>query len=101
MDYLNNRGIKIIKRDKPLEITENEEQLANVAGCWTANADEIRLVFQARCDKLREKLIFTDMPYETPVTRNALMELGGILEDFERIEAEFKQRSEDKSEKGV
>ncbi len=96
MKYLANRGIEIIKRAKPLEITENEEMLANVAGCWSANADEIRCVVQARCDKLREKLIATDMPYETPVTRNALLEIAGILEDFERIETEFKARDKDK-----
>ncbi len=94
--YLANRGIEIGNRAKPMEITESEEDLARVAGSWTSNADEIRLVVQARCDKLREKLILTDMPFETPVTRQCLAELGGLLEDFENINAEHLTREKNK-----
>lgn len=94
--YLNARGIEIINRDKPLEITEDEALLVDVAGAWTANKEAIKAVIQARCDKLREKLIVTDIPFEIPVTRQALIELGGILQDFENIHAEFVKREEDK-----
>lgn len=96
--YLNARGIEIIKRDKPLEITEDEALLVDVAGAWTANKEAIRAVIQARCDKLREKLIVTDMPFEVPVTRQALVELSGILQDFETIHAEFAKREAGKEE---
>lgn len=99
LEYLNARGLEIIKRDKPLEITETEEMLTDVAGVWISGKEAIRLVIQARCDKLREKLICTDMPFETPITRQVLVELGGILEDFENIHAEFINR--DKAKKDV
>ncbi len=96
MEYLNARGIEIIKRKKPLEITETEELLVDVAGAWTTSQDAIVTVIQARCDVLREKLIATDMPFETPVTRQCLLELAGILEDFENIHAEFQKREQSK-----
>lgn len=99
MEYLNARSIEIINRKKPLEITEDEALLVDVAGAWTANKEAIRAVIQARCDKLREKLIFSDQPFEIPVTRQALMELGGILEDFENIHTEFSKREKDKEDK--
>lgn len=95
--YLNKRGIEITKRRKPLEITENEEMLVDVAGVWTASKEAIRLVVQARCDILRNKLIFTDEPYEIMITRQALVELAGILEDFENIHTEFTKRDTEKN----
>ncbi len=92
LEYLNTRGIERVDRDNPLEITKDEQMLTDVAGVWKASKDEITKVIQARCDKLEIKLIETDMPFETPVTRQVLVELGGILEDFENISAESERR---------
>lgn len=94
--YLLNRGIEIIKRDKPLEITESEELLVDVAGAWKSNQEAIRAVIQARCDKIRTKILMTDMPVEVPVSRQCLVELAGILQDFENISTEFGKREKNK-----
>lgn len=98
MQYLNARGIEIIDRNEPLKIVDNAEMLADVAGLWKSHKGTITAVIQARCDKLREKLIFSDQPFEIPVTRQALVELAGILEDFENIQAEFENRDKGKEE---
>lgn len=100
-EYLATRNLEIAERERPLEITEDAEMLANVAGVWKGSQNEIRLVIQARCDKLREKLIATDLPYETIVSRQCLVELGGILEDFENIFNEFSKREEGKGAGGT
>ena len=98
LEYLNTRGIEITKRRKPIEITEDEGMLADVAGVWKEGKDEIRLVVQARCDQIREKLIVNCHPYEVTVWRQALMELAGILQDFEIIYGEFGSREKGKEE---
>ena len=97
--YLNNRGVIILERKNPLEITENEQLLAEVAGAWESNQQAIRAVVQARCDVLREKILISDIPYEVPVSRQALIELAGILQDFENMHTEYSKRKEDE-EKG-
>jgi hypothetical protein len=99
MEYLNTRGVEITKRRKPIEITEDEGMLHDVAGVWKEGKDEIRLVVQARCDQIREKLIFSCQPYEVAILRQALVELAGILHDFEKINAEFGKREKDKDGK--
>lgn len=99
LTYLNNRGIVIGDRGENLEISKDNDLLSSVAGAWTSNKEAITAVIQARCDILREKLIFSDQPFETPVTRQALVELGGILEDFEKLQAEFDNREKGKPKK--
>ncbi len=87
--YLLNRGVDIMDRAKPLEIINDKELLTRVAGAWSANKDEIRLVVRARCEKLRHQLIFTALPQETVVLRQALAEVAGILDDFENISDKY------------
>lgn len=96
MKYLNERGIEIVKRGEPKEIVDDDDILSSVAGAWIGHKEAIRAVIQSRCDKLREKLIFTDEPYETVVTRQSLAELAGLLEDFELLHAEFENREKQK-----
>jgi hypothetical protein len=87
--YLLNRGLNINDRAKPLEITDDKKLLTEVAGAWSANKEAIRLVVRARCDKIREDMIFNTLPHETIVKREALMELAGILHDFENISEKY------------
>jgi len=96
--YLYNRGIEITGRQKPLEISEDAELLNAVAGAWTSDKEAIQAVVRARIDVLREKLICTALPQEVVVLRNAMVELAGILEDFENIHAEFSEREKNKPE---
>lgn len=98
MKYLNARGIEVINRQKPLEITNSEELLAEVAGIWRTSKEALKAVIQARCDIITNKLIFESLPYETVILRQALLELSGILEDFENIFQEFNNR--EKSREG-
>ncbi len=93
--YLNARGIEIINRQKPLEITNDEELLSDVAGIWKTTREAVTAVIQARCDIIVNQLIYKALPYETVVLRQALIELGGILEDFENIFQEFNNREEE------
>lgn len=99
MKYLNARGIEIINREVPLEITNDEELVADIAGVWKTSNEGIRAVIQARCDILTNKLVFDCLPYEVPIIRQTLIELGGILEDFEKISQEFNSREEIKNKK--
>ncbi len=91
--YLNARGIEIRSRQKTSDITDDDQIISDIAGAWKSYKEAITAVVQARCDVLTNKLIYSDMPYEVPVTRQALTELAGILEDFERISQEIANRA--------
>lgn len=96
--YLYNRGIEISGRQKPLEISEDADLLTRVAGAWTSDKEAIQAVVRARIDVLREKIICTALPQEVVVIRDSMIELAGILEDFEKIHAEFTEREKNKPE---
>lgn len=98
MKYLNARGIEIINRQKPLEITDSEDLLSDVAGVWKTSREAVTAVIQARCDIITNKLVFNSLPYDTVILRQSLLELTGILEDFENMSHEFNNR--EKSRKG-
>lgn len=103
--YLYNRRVDINDGKKPLEISENEALLAEVAGAWKTDKNAIQAVVRARLDALREKLIFSALPQEVPVIRQAMVELAGVLEDFETVYNEYANReaqkgTEEKPEEG-
>lgn len=97
--YLYRRGFDLVERQKLVEITEDNEQLASVAGTWKSSKDDIKLVVRARLDVLRRHLLFSSLPQETPVIRQCMAEVAGILEDFEILHGEFEQRKKQKPEK--
>lgn len=92
--YLLARGLSEPDRDLDTEILETPELLAKAAAAWVDSKEGIRLVVRSRLLKIRQELIFDAIPQEVPVLRQAVMELAGLLEDFERFAAENARRIE-------
>ena len=90
--YLLERGINIHESKLDPKITESDEKLANIAGTWASGNEEIKMVIRARMAQIRERIIVNALPVEVPVLRQALVELAGVIEDFEKYTAEFEER---------
>jgi len=82
--YLLERGVNITSNDLDPKITEDTVLLGKVAGAWKTNKEEITAVIQARMNRIREDLILNCIPQETVVLRQVLVELAGIIDDFEK-----------------
>lgn len=80
------------------EITLNEEVLAKVASLWENHKDAITAVISARIKPLLIKSALTDIPQEVPVTRQSIVELIGVLRDFEVLHKENTTRTQLKKE---
>lgn len=78
------------------EITLNEEVLAKVANLWENHKDAITAVISARIKPLLIASALTDIPQEVPVSRQAILELIGILRDFEKLHRENTVREQQK-----
>lgn len=76
------------------EITLNEEVLAKVANAWENEKEAITTVVAARIKPLIMQAALHDIPQEVTVTRQAIMELVGLLRDFEVLHKESVTRSQ-------
>ena len=80
------------------EITLNEEVLDRVADAWNNNKGAITAVISARIKPLIMQVALRDIPQEVTVTRQAIIELVGVIRDFETLHAEATKRSKNKEE---
>lgn len=80
------------------EITENEGTLEKVADCWSTHADAIRAVIAGRVRPLIVQAALKDIPQEVTVTRQAIVELMGLLDDFEKLHKELTARKANRAE---
>lgn len=92
--YLLSRELTEPDRDLDTEILDTPELLSKAAAAWLDSKEGIRLVVRSRLMKVRQELIFTAIPQEVPVLRQALLELANLLDDFERYANENARRIE-------
>jgi hypothetical protein len=76
------------------EITLNEEVLAKVSDAWKNNKGAITAVISARIKPLLMQVALRDIPQEVTVTRQAILELIGVIRDFETLHTEAVKRTQ-------
>jgi len=92
--YLYTRGLTEPDRDLDTTILDTPELLAKAGAAWVDNKEAIQLVVRSKISKLREELELRAIPQEVPVLRQAIVELVGLLDDFQRYAEEHKRRTE-------
>lgn len=78
------------------EITLDDDLLSQVGGVWENNNKALKAVIAGRIKPLIFELLFRDEPQEVMVTRQSIMNLIGILNDFEKLHGEAILRGENK-----
>ena len=76
------------------EINLNQEVLAKVAKAWENDKEGITAVIAARIKPLIIQAALSDIPQEVMVTRQAILELIGLLKDFSNLHQENVRRSQ-------
>jgi hypothetical protein len=74
------------------EILDTPEKLSRAAAAWQDSKEGITLVLNAKIAALREYVSDKAIPQEVTVYRQAIVEIAGILSDFERYAAENARR---------
>lgn len=80
------------------EITLNEDTLSKVATVWETNRQAITAVIVARIKPLLMQVALRDIPQEVTVTRQCILELIGVLEDFDVLHKESTKRNQNKED---
>lgn len=80
------------------EITLNEDTLSKVATVWETNRQAITAVIVARIKPLLMQVALRDIPQEVTVTRQCILELIGVLEDFDLLHKESTKRNQKKED---
>lgn len=93
-EYLLSKGVDLSVH-KP-DITELGDAVEKASTAWTNNKEGIKAIVENRMQKLREEIIFSCVPQELLVKREALVELSKIFGDFEACVQESKKRAENK-----
>ena len=95
-EYLRARGLSL----DPTEIAEgldpvlcNEALIREASELWTSKEALIRLVLQARINSIGKVILEKCQPEEVLVLRQAIVELGAIVNDFEGYKAEHGRRA--------
>ncbi len=93
-DYLYQRGLDLdpIKVESD-PILEDEDRLREAADMWNEHQNALRLVIQARVNAIGKHLLNKAIPQETIVLRQALVEVGAIVDDFVKYSSEWERRS--------
>lgn len=79
------------------EITLDSDLLAKVSDAWERDGASIRAVISARIKKLLIAAALHDIPQEVVVTRQSIVELLGVLADFEALHKEQSTRNANKA----
>ncbi len=91
--------LNYINGEEPLgrgEITLNDGTLSKVATVWETNKEAITAVIVARIKPLLMQVALRDIPQEVTVTRQAILELVGVLQDFDVLHKESTSRNQNK-----
>jgi hypothetical protein len=78
------------------DITLDDDLLSQVGGVWENNNKALKAVIAGRIKPLIFELLFRDEPQEVMVTRQSIMNLIGVLNDFEKLHGEAIKRGENK-----
>lgn len=98
-EYLRNRGLNLeplTLEDDP--ILKNDDLVKEVAGLWQEHKGAIIAVIQGRANAIGKKILHEAVPEEVLVLRQALVELGAMVKDFEKYHAEQERRDKQPKE---
>lgn len=79
------------------DILANDELLAQVAGLYRDKRKALEAVISARLLPMVLELVVKAYPQETIVIRQAIVEVGAILDDFARYEQEYTRREKERA----
>jgi len=89
VEQFSNEIVKGITEKNPgQDISEDDNQLGIVASAYESAKPALELVIKARIQHLLFKLVSTDIPQEVTVTRESILQLVGVLSDFEKLYGE-------------
>jgi hypothetical protein len=74
-------------------VLSDDNTLKAVGDMWNGNKRLIVLVLQARINAIGKKILENAIPEEVIVLRQSLVELGALVTDFERYQAEATRRA--------
>ncbi len=95
-EYLRNRGLTL----DPVEVQEghdpilaDENLVKEAAELWNAKKSLLTMVIQARVNAIAKYQLEKAIPEEVMVYRQALVELGALITDFEKYVGENSRRT--------
>lgn len=91
-EYLLNRGLSLdpVEVDKKTDpILESPELTKEAAELWETKQPLLTMVFQARINAIANKILTDCVPQEVVVLRQALVEIGALVTDFEKYKGEY------------
>lgn len=94
-DYLRNRGLELdaASVEKGYDaVLADDNLLKEAAELWRGHENLIRKVLEARMNSIGYKIIHHAIPEEIMVLRQALVEVGAILDDLAKYAAEYERR---------
>lgn len=91
-EYLKQRGLYLDPTKVDEDIFDNEDLTKEVSEIWQMNGNAIRSVIQARINAIGKYILEKAVPEEVIVNRQAIVELGALVTDFEKALAEQKRR---------
>lgn len=80
------------------EVLDNSETLERVAGMYETNRAALEAVVAARLMPIIVQLIFKCDPVEVTVLRQSMLELTGLLTDFDKYHKEKMRRGKSKED---
>lgn len=90
-DYLKKRGLQL----EPLKIGENrgitEKELGLIG---TISEEALLALLQPRVHSIMDELVVKAEPEEVLVLRQAIVEVGGIIDDYRAYKKEIERRKE-------
>lgn len=90
-EYLLNRGLTLepLAVDKRFDpILEDPSLVKEAAELWESKQPLIKMVLQARINAIGYEILTKCPPQEVLVLRQALVEIGAIVDDFEKYKGE-------------
>lgn len=104
-EYLRKRGLSfdptVVEQDPILDSPELTKEASEL---WTSKENLIRLIIQARVNAIGKHMLDKAIPEEVLVLRQALVEIGALVDDFAKYKGEHgrqtvaKTKEEDNTE---
>ena len=92
-EYLRTRGLNLDPTTVDEDLVLLETGLTKeVSDLWVGHSNAIKAVLQARVNSIAKVILEKAIPEEVGVLRQALVEIGAIVTDFESYVAEQKRR---------
>lgn len=97
-EYLRKRGLSfdptLVDKDP---ILDDENLVKEASELWTSKENLIRLIIQARVNAIGRHILNKAIPEEVMVLRQALVEIGALVDDFAKYKGEHGRQTVAKS----